>query len=185
MRVEKRGTQNLYQGKHPGTRKWENHPSFVDSLKENYEAFISRCLELRQQLQRHDEPPVRIKNPWDLCLLSLAWHEPRAASGWYLQRTGEGPVGCQGNVAVSFITHKVLCSWKKSQIAAASQAQLQDQPALPFLPQPPPQVQTTGKSPAVFQEGGAREAVGPMGKLVETACRDSHSLSVYLTPTMF
>lgn len=49
-----------------------------------------------------------------LCWLSAAGHRTRAASGWCLQKAGEGPVGCQGYVSVSFITHTVLCSWKKS-----------------------------------------------------------------------
>lgn len=99
---------------HTGRGKWDNDISFIDSPKENYKEFVNQGLELRQQPSRCDEPPVRSKNLRGLLLLSPGWHRTRAASAWYLQRTGEGPVGCQGLASVPFITHKLLCSWKKS-----------------------------------------------------------------------
>lgn len=101
----------------------ENDISFVDSQKENYREFIKQCLELKQQLSSQDEPLVGAQNLRDLLLLSLAWNKTKAASGWYLQRTGAGPVGCWRHVSVSFIRHKVLCSWKRVMFTTANRAQ--------------------------------------------------------------
>lgn len=115
MRAEKRGppSDSLPKQTETGRGKWENDISFPESLKEKYKDFIDQYLELRQQLWRYGEPHVRDRDLRDFLWLSLAWHKTRAVSG-YLQRTGEGPVGYQGYVSVSFITHKVLCGWKKS-----------------------------------------------------------------------
>lgn len=185
MRVEKERKQSdsLPKQTHTSRAKWENDISFIDSPKENYKEFVNQYLELRQQLQRQDEPPVRIKDLQGLLLLSSAWHKTKAASVWYLQRTGEWPVGCQGHVSVPFITHKLLCSWKESH-DSCSQSSPAIGPGFPPFLVSTPSSRANWQSPAVSMRKGPRKPCG-MWLSWQITCRDSHSLSIYSTPTMF
>lgn len=73
MKVEKEGkkSDSLSKQTCAASGKRENDISFIDAPKENYKEFTNQDVEPRQQLQRYDEPPVRIKNLQGLLLPPL------------------------------------------------------------------------------------------------------------------
>ena len=95
--------------------------------------------------------------------LSPGWRRTRAASGWCLQRSGEGPAGCQGYVSISFITHKVLCTWEESQ---ARGSQWRPATGLAFPPFLSLSSSLKSRQPAKAPQQSVKRALGGRGEEV-------------------